>query len=106
MFFELRQYRIFPGKMDEWVTFMEEIIIPSQVAKGIVIVGSFVGQQETDLYVWIRRYESEEQRVALNAAFYDTDEWRDKLKPIAQTMNDFSRIQVTRMEATPKSAIQ
>jgi hypothetical protein len=106
MFFELRQYRIFPGKRDAWVKFMEEVIIPGQVAKGMVIVGSFVGQQEDDLYVWIRRFESEEQREALSKAFYDTDEWRDNFKPIAQEMNDFSRMVVTRIEATPKSVIQ
>jgi hypothetical protein len=43
MFFELRQYRIFPGKRDEWVKFMEERIMPGQLAQGVVIVGSFVG---------------------------------------------------------------
>ena len=32
--------------MDEWVTLMEEEIIPLQVAKGMVIAGSFRG--ETD----------------------------------------------------------
>ncbi len=106
MFFELRQYRIFPGKMAEWVKFMEEVIIPGQAAKGMVIVGSFVGQQEDDLYVWIRRFESDEQRKALDDAFYNTDEWRNELKPIAQEMNDFSRMVVTRLAATPKSVIQ
>ena len=106
MYFELRQYRIFPGKRDEWVRFMEEVIIPGQAAKGIVIVGSFVGQQEDDLYVWIRRFESEEQKDALNDAYYNTDEWRNELKPIAQSMNDFSRMVVTRLVATPKSVIQ
>ena len=105
MFFELRQYRIFPGKRDEWVRFMEEIIIPGQMAKGIVIVGSFVGQEEDDLYVWIRRYESDEQRMALEKAYYGTDEWGNELLPRAREMNDFSRMVVTRIEATPKSVI-
>jgi len=35
---------------------MEERIIPGQLAHGVVIVGSFVGQKEDDLYVWIRRF--------------------------------------------------
>ncbi len=105
MFFELRQYRIFPGKRDEWVRFMEEIIIPGQMAKGIVIVGSFVGQEEDDLYVWIRRYESDEQRMALEKAYYGTDEWENELLPRVREMNDFSRMVVTRIEATPKSVI-
>jgi hypothetical protein len=106
MFFELRQYRNFPGKMVEWVRFMEETIIPKQTAVGYAIVGSFVGQgEDADLYVWIRRFESEEHRAACQRAFYDTNEWRDELKPIAQSMNDFSRIAVSRIAPTPQSAI-
>lgn len=106
MFLELRQYRIFPGRRDEWVTFMEEIIIPGQTAVGINIMGSFVGQEEEDLYVWIRRFESDEQCDAFNKAYYETDEWINELLPKAREMNDFSRMVVTRIEATPKSVIQ
>ncbi len=105
MFFELRQYRIFPGRRDEWVTFMDETTIPGQTAVGIDIIGSFVGQEEEDLYVWIRRFESDEQQAASDKAYYDTDEWRNEVLK-AREMNDFSRMVVTRIEATPKSAIQ
>ena len=45
-FYELRQYHVRPGKMNEWVKIMEEEIIPFQVSKGMVICGSFRG--ETD----------------------------------------------------------
>ena len=41
-FFELRIYQIFPGKMDEWLSFMEKTIMPFQVEQGMVIHGSFV----------------------------------------------------------------
>ena len=41
-FFELRVYQISPGKMDEWVSYMEKTIMPFQVEKGMVIHGSFV----------------------------------------------------------------
>ena len=45
-FNELRQYKVLPGKLDEWVRIMEDEIIPFQVSKGVVICGSFCG--ETD----------------------------------------------------------
>ncbi len=45
MFLELRQYRTHPGQRDNWVKYMEEVIIPFQVSKGMVIVGSFLGEQ-------------------------------------------------------------
>ena len=40
-FYELRQYKVLPGKVDEWVRIMEQEIIPFQVSKGMVICGSF-----------------------------------------------------------------
>ncbi len=106
MFFELRQYRILPGQRAAWVKFMEEVIIPFQVSKGMVVVGSFVGQEEDDLYVWIRRFESEEERVALYQAVYESDYWKNEIAPKVGQMLDRSRTVITRLEATPKSVIR
>ncbi len=61
-FYELRQYKILPGKMDEWVRFMEETIILFQVAQGMVITGSFRGEEDDTVYFWMRRFASEEER--------------------------------------------
>ena len=69
MFYELREYRIVNGKRDEWVKFMESDIIPFQSSKGMVIVGSFVSEEEDDLYIWIRRFASEEEKVKLFVIF-------------------------------------
>ena len=66
MFYELREYRILNGKRDEWVKFMESDIIPFQSSKGMVIVGSFVSEEEDDLYIWIRRFASEEEKVMIS----------------------------------------
>jgi hypothetical protein len=33
-FYELRQYKVLPGKMEEWVKIMEEEIVPFRVSKG------------------------------------------------------------------------
>ena len=106
MFFELRQYHLFPGKRDEYVEWMENIIIPGQMAMGVVIIGSFVSPEDEDLYVWIRRFDSDAQLEAFNAAYYTTDEWTNELLPKAQEMNDFSRMIVIRLEATPTSVIR
>jgi hypothetical protein len=105
MFFELRQYRIKDGQRAEWVRLMEEEIIPFQVSKGMVVVGSFIGQQEDDLYVWLRRFESEEERERLYKAVYESDTWLRELKPKIDRLLDRERIVVTRLEPTPKSVI-
>ena len=54
-FFELRTYKVFPGKMKEWLRYMEKTIIPFQVSKGMVIHGSFSVQDDDETYIWIRR---------------------------------------------------
>ena len=63
-FFEIRQYKVLPGKMDGWVEVMEKEIIPFQVSQGMVICGSYRHETDESVYFWIRRFESEAQRVA------------------------------------------
>jgi hypothetical protein len=106
MFFELRQYRINPGQRERWVKLMEEAIIPFQVSKGMVVVGSFVAQEDPDLYIWMRRFESEEEREQLYKAVYESDYWRNVIRPQANEMLDPKNIQVIRLEASSKSVIR
>ena len=82
---------------------MEEQIIPFQSGKGMVIVGSFVGQEEDDLYIWIRRFESESERERLYKAVYESDTWKNDIAPKIPEMMDREKIVVRRIEATPKS---
>lgn len=106
MFFELRQYRTRPGQRERWVKYMEEEIIPFQISKGMVVIGSFVGQEEDDLYVWIRRFESEEERVRLYKAVYESDTWKNEMAPKVDEMLDRGKIQVTRIVPTSRSVIR
>ena len=106
MFFELREYRCLPGQRENWVRFMEEQIIPFQVAKGMVIVGSFVGQEEDDLYVWVRRFESDAERDRLYQEVYQSDHWKETIGPRIPEMMDRTKMVVRRIEATPHSVIQ
>lgn len=105
-FYELRQYKILPGKMDDWIKLMETEIIPFQVAKGMVITGSFRGEADDSVYVWTRRFESESQREALYAAVYESDHWKNSVAPRISELMDRSAIVVTRLVPTPKSTAQ
>ena len=105
MFLELRQYRTLPGQRNNWVKYMEEVIIPFQVSKGMVIVGSFVGEEELDLYVWIRRFEGESDRERLYEAVYQSDEWVNNISTKIPEMLDRDKIVVTRIEPTAASVI-
>jgi hypothetical protein len=105
-FFELRQYRVRPGQKDAWVKLMEEEIIPFQTEKGMVIIGSWLGEQEDDLYVWIRRFDSEAERARLYDAVYQSARWKDDIGPRVGDLIDRSKIVVTRLTATPHSVIR
>ena len=58
MLFELRQYAINDGYREQFVRLMEEEIIPYQTKQGMVILGSFVSEEDENTYVWIRRFSS------------------------------------------------
>jgi len=105
-FFELRQYRMRPGQKEAWVKMMEEEIIPFQVSKGMVICGSFVGEEDADLYVWIRRFDSEQQREQQYEAVYQSDHWKNNLAARVGELIDREQIKVTRIEPTSKSILR
>ena len=105
MFYELREYRILPGQMDNWFNFMQDLIIPFQSGQGMIIVGSFTSTEEDDLYIWMRRFENEEDRERLYEAVYQSDEWLNNIGPKISEMLDREKIIVTRMEPTAVSVI-
>ena len=105
-FFELRQYRMRPGQRDAWLKIMEEEIVPFQISKGMVIAGMFFGEEDTDLFVWLRRFESEEERERLYEAVYQDDAWKNDIGPRVGDLIDREQIKVTRIEATPKSVLR
>ncbi len=105
-FYELRQYKVLPGKMDEWLKIMEGEIIPFQVSKGMVITGSYRGETDNSVYVWMRRFENEAQRETLYKAVYDTDHWKNTIAPRVGECLDRSAMVVTRIVPTAKSTAQ
>ena len=105
-FFELRQYKIRPGKMAAWLEFMQTKIIPFQVSKGAVICASFRGEEDESVYVWIRRFESEEQRIKLYADVYESDYWKNEITPQVSELIDREAINVQRVTATRLSILQ
>ena len=65
MLYEYRIYECHPGKRDEWVQYMESVIIPFQVSKGMVVAGSFIDEEDENRYVWMRRFRDEADRERL-----------------------------------------
>ncbi len=106
MLFELRQYHIKPGQQANWVKLMEEEIIPFQVGKGMVITGSYRGEEDDSVYVWMRRFESEEERERLYASVYESDTWKNDMSPRVGELLDRDAMVVTRLVPTTLSVAQ
>lgn len=106
MLFELRQYHVRPGQRGNWVKCMEEEIIPFQIKMGMVVIGSFVGEDDESVYVWIRRFADEDERKRLYDAVYQSDYWKTEIAPRVPTMIDREKAKITRLLATPRSVIQ
>lgn len=106
MLIELRQYKIRDGHKKSWVRLMEGEIIPFQLAQGMVILGSFTGEDDDSIYVWIRRFKDEAERERLYEAVYESAHWKENIAPRIPEMMDREAINVIRLEPTPKSPIQ
>lgn len=105
-FYELRQYSINPGKMDAWIELFDKEILPFQVARGVVVAGSFRGEEDESVFVWIRRFDSEAERERIYKAVYEDPAWTGDIGPRVGELMDRSKIQVTRLTATPASVLR
>jgi hypothetical protein len=101
MLYELRQYRTKPGQRETWVSYFHAEVVPFQTSKGMKVLGSWVGEEEDDLFVWMREFASEEERVRLYKEVYETDEWKNRIGPPIRDMLDGPRIVVTRLLSAP-----
>ncbi len=121
-FFELRIYQVFPNKMYQWVEFMEKTIIPFQINKGMKIIGTFKLSQtdnfflennqrkmktvKKNTYVWIRKFDSLNEKKNLYKKVYESKEWINDIAPIVDKLIDRNSIVVHNLKATKTSKIK
>ena len=105
-FYELRQYEIRPGKMEAWLELMDKEIIPFQVSKGMVIAGSFRGETDDTVYIWIRRFEDEAHSKRLQAAVYESDHWKTSISPRVGELINRETISSQRIVPTAMSVLK
>ena len=105
-FYELRKYKTRRGKMNDWLRLMEGEIIPFQVSKGMVITGSFRGEADDSVYIWLRRFNSEKERERLYKAVYEHPHWVNKIAPRVGKLIYREKIEIQRIIPTKKSTTQ
>ncbi|MFE2409893.1 NIPSNAP family protein [Kitasatospora sp. NPDC059408] len=106
MHYEIRRYQAQPGRRDEWVRYMEDVVIPFQAGLGMDVIASFVDDRDEDGYVWIRRFEDDAQSEALHAAVYGHDRWKNEIGPVVYGLLIPEKSVVTRVTPTPASPLR
>jgi quinol monooxygenase YgiN len=102
---EVRIYTIHEGKRDEFVKLFDEVLAPAQRESGLDVVGQFVSLDDDRTFVWLRRFESQEERRRKWDEFYGSDLWKKELGPRANPLMEDSD-NVIAVEPTPGSLIQ
>ena len=122
-FFEIRIYNVKSGKMKEWIELMENVIIPFQVEKGMVIHGSFVetskdmflieknerimkSNNTTNSYIWIRRFENIDHKNKLYKDVYESKRWINEIAPKVANLIDRNSIIVHNVVSTELSIMK
>ncbi|GAB2530136.1 NIPSNAP family protein [Nocardia heshunensis] len=106
MFYEIRRYQTRPERRADWVRYMEEVVVPFQSGLGMHVIASFVDEDDADGYVWIRRFENEDERAELYRAVYENDRWTGEIGPVVRTLLLTEQSVVTRVVPTPASPLQ
>lgn len=104
--FELRQYKVKPGRMTDWLELMEGEIIPYIVARGMVVNASFVSIEDDTKYIWIRRFEDRKDLEAKYKKVYESDYWIENIKPRIGELLIREEAVINQLEATPLSPLQ
>lgn len=105
MIFELREYDIHPGMMANWLKLMQEDIHPFQTQKGVAFIASFVAVDNPNKYIWIRRYNSQNERERITHEIYESAHWKENIKPKINEMLVKDSVKVTALKATDISPI-
>ena len=103
---ELRQYKVQPGKMSEWLDLMEGEIVPYIVSKGMVVVGSFCDETDDTKYVWIRRFRDEADLKQKYKDVYESEHWVENIKPRIGELLIREEAVISRLTPTGMSPLQ
>ncbi|GHH27750.1 NIPSNAP family protein [Lentzea cavernae] len=102
MFYEIRTEHARAGLGAELALYMDEIVIPLHQERGMTVVGSFAGAEDT--FVWIRRFEDEADRERVLDAVHG----HPRIGTVADTVSAMlNRSEFTvRLEPTSRSGLR
>ena len=63
-------------------------------------------EQKGNTYVWIRRFENQDEKVKLYKAVYESKEWLESIAPTVAKLVDRNSILVQNLSSTPLSVMK
>ena len=88
MTFQLREYTVKPGEMDEWIAEWRSKVVPLRKKHGFDVLGAWT-VDGTDQFVWIISYGGTQQWKDADAGYYESAERKamdpDPARHLAQT---------------------
>jgi hypothetical protein len=65
------------------------------------IIGTWIAEEEDDLFVWMRQFESEAERERLYKEVYESEEWKERIGPPIRDMLERGKAVITRLLPVP-----
>ena len=92
MTFQLREYTVKPGEMDEWIAEWRSKVVPLRKQHGFDVLGAWT-VEGTDQFVWIISYGGTKSWKDADAGYYESPERKaidpDPARHLAQTVARF-----------------
>ena len=88
MIVEVRSYRIAPGRRSEFLEYFKAKAIPALREGGMKVVGPMTDTENPNKFVWLRMFDSIEERTRLKTLFYEGDVWKNEMESIVMPMLD------------------
>lgn len=93
---ELRQYTLRGGQRDNLIHLFERDFIAPQAAVGAAVLGVYRDLDDPDRFVWLRGFDTMDQRAAALSAFYNGPVWRAHRDEANATMIDSDNVLLLR----------
>ena len=93
MYAQLRVYTVNRGKMDTWVKWYNEKVVPIAAQAGHQILGPWINEAKTE-FIWIRTYQNAEDAKVKDDAFSNSPAWK---AVVGETAEYVAKIEVTVM---------
>ena len=88
MIVEVRSYRIAPGRRAEFIEFFKTRAIPALREHGMKVVGPMIDTENPNKAVWLRMFDSIEERTRLKKLFYEGEPWKSEMEGVVMPMLD------------------